>query len=465
MSVFSRNFISLLGSTFVVQALRFLTIALLARRLGSDVFGAYNYIILLITYGFTLVEFGLKNLAIREISQGRGSIDLVPKILKVRSFLALLGTLGVILFSYLAFPSGKFLLPALFFGLSLIVDAFLIDFILIAHEKLGVQALANISQALFVYIFTFIFVRNADQFALFSGIFLASHFLWVGLFYFFARPFFAALSVKTSFDTLSLAKLGLPFLIAQFLFSMQPSTDLLLLGQFHYANLLGSYGAAMKLLGIPMGIIYALMGAVYPRLAKYSHDFKSESLLSLLNATTRLIWIFVLPMVIGCWLFGEQLILWFFGKTYSEGIIFLKPLSISMGLFFLGLPPITAILLSHNSKLMIRTSVLNLGVSFLSSFLILTLGRPDLLPWAMIFAQSFFLIFSWFPFRKYYFLDREELKTIILPGFFMAIALNLSVSPALKFIFAALGYLVGLAILKIWRRPWVRVFKAPTESK
>jgi len=399
LSLFSKNFLSLLGSNFAVQGLRFLTIALLARRLGTEVFGVYSYLTLLITYGFTVVEFGLRNLALREIAQGRGSSELVKVILKVRSVLAILGSVTVVGFSLLAFPGGKYLVPSIFFALSLFVDAFLIDFVVIAHERLVTQSIANISQALLVYVATFFLVKRADQFTLFSEIFFLSHVLWVGYFYLSGRPLLNSSEKKVGLKVIDIAKVGLPILVGQFLFSMQASIDFLLLGQFHYIDRLGDYSAAMKILSIPQGVIFAFFNAMYPRLAKYSDNIQSQETLGLLNTTMKLIWIIIIPMVIGSWLFGDQLISLFFGENYIHATAVLKPLSIAMAFYFLGIGPMATILISHKTRLMIKLAGFNLSVSFIAAFIVMWAKRPDLLPWAMIVAQGSFMVASWRPFK------------------------------------------------------------------
>jgi O-antigen/teichoic acid export membrane protein len=179
---------------------------------------------------------------------------------------------------------------------------------------------------------------------------------------------------------------------------MQSSTDFLLLGQFHYSERLGPYSAAMKILSIPQGIIFALISAMYPRFARYSEDLLSQDMRETLMSTTRLIWIILVPMVIGSCIFGDQLILWFFGPHYIGAGRILKPLSFAYAFYFLGLAPMSAILLSHKTSKMIRISLLNLTISFGSALLVLLFGKPDLLPWAMVFAQAFFMIASWRPF-------------------------------------------------------------------
>jgi O-antigen/teichoic acid export membrane protein len=190
--------------------------------------------------------------------------------------------------------------------------------------------------------------------------------------------------------------------------------------------------------------------------AKYSEDLESIALKSLLFGSTRLIWVFTIPMIIGSWLFGDQLILWFFGAQYAQAFGFLKPLSLATGLFFLGLPPMVTILISHKMKLMIKIAGINVAVSFLSAFTALYFQRPDLLPWAMVLAQGFFLVHTWLPFKNFAIVSSEDFKMLFLPGMAMALALAiLPLGPVYRFVFSASVYVAGLAALKIWRRPWL----------
>jgi O-antigen/teichoic acid export membrane protein len=438
----------------------------LARRAGTELFGVYNYVALLVTYGFTFVEFGLKNYALREIAQGRGSTNLVKKILTVRCLLAATGVLAVVGLSYLAFPSGNYLPFAFYFGLTLFVDAFLVDYIVIAQERLAVQAFANISQAAFVYLGTYFFVKDPSQFNLFAQIMLLSHFLWIAIFYFAARAQWTLKPFsETEVSVWGAAKLGLPFLVAQFLYGMQATTDLLFLGQFHFTERLGNYAAAIKVISVPQGVFFALLATLYPRFARYSQDLKSAPLRELLNSSTRLIWVFNIPMLIGIFLFGDQIIQWFFGSAYKDSFTILKPLSISMALFFLGLPPMVAILVSHKPKLMIRVTALNLAVSALCALVPLLMGVPDWLPWAMIPAEGFFLATLWSQFKNYSLFSMEEIKTLWLPTLLMTVPLLTLTHPVPKFAGAALGYSVGILGTKLWHRPWVQVFQESVASQ
>jgi hypothetical protein len=107
---------------------------------------------------------------------------------------------------------------------------------------------------------------------------------------------------------------------------------------------------------------------------------------------------------------------------------------------------------------MVKTSAINLSVSFALSFLVLLAGKPFLLPWAMVFSQGFFMIFSWLPFGRAGYFDKEDFRSLSMGALLMFGALVLKLSPSLQFILAALGYVLGLALSKIWRRPWIKLF-------
>jgi O-antigen/teichoic acid export membrane protein len=464
-SLVAKNFAALLGSNFGVQFLRFLTIAWLARRLGNDIFGAYNYILLLLSYGFTLVEFGLRNFAIREFSQGRGSRKLAFEIIFTRLILAIGGVAAVMGLSYNALGKGGYSWPALILSASLFVDAFLVDFVVVARERLWAQALANVSQALFMAAGVFIFVHGPNDLMLVAGLFLTSHVLWVALFYLSvewdesgaqtgagsARPA-VNWSMRIMWTT---AVTGFPFLISQLMGGLQTTMDLLLLGQFHYQDWLGDYGAAMKVLGIALGVINAFISSVQPRFARESQDLSSPALHGLMNSATRMIWLFVAPTVAICWLFGGKLVYWFFGPLFIRAPELLKPLSLSLASICLSLPPLQSLYISHKTKIMVRVALFQVLTSFVFVLGALVARRPNFVPWAMFAAQFCNMLLAWSVFRSRNFISTEDVRTLLVPLTLLIGLLLLPVpSEWLKFALAVAGYGCGLLITQVWKRPW-----------
>jgi O-antigen/teichoic acid export membrane protein len=453
-----QNFAALVSSNFAIQLVRFLTIAWLARRLGSQVFGVYNYIVLIVTYGFVVVEFGLKNVALREIAQGRGSKNLVKQILKVRALLALVGFVVVVCLTTLAFPKGEYFLPSIFLALSLFVDAFLLDFVVIAQEKLVAQAIGNVAQALFLYVGCVFLVHSENDFLILSELYLASHVLWILIFLIAGKPFSVLPENKNYEDNIfKTAMIGIPFLLAQFLGTVQSSMDLFLLGQFHFDQWLGDYSAALKILAVSLGIINALVAAVQPRLARESHDLNSPVLRNLVYSTTRLVWIILAPTLVGCWFFGDTLVLWVFGTQFTQAAALLKPLSLAFGFFCLGLAPMHALFISTATQKLVKTMVANCFLSFLIITCLLATGNPQYVPWGMVVTQCFYMCAAWRAVGIWGFLSKEELKILLFPICLMIFPLlspQSWISPVQRFSLSAFGYFLGLGAMRIWTRPW-----------
>jgi O-antigen/teichoic acid export membrane protein len=461
-SLIAKNFTALLGSNFGVQALRFLTIIILARRLGSTVFGVYNYILLLWSIGFTLTEFGLKNLAIRELAQGKGSQRLITMLFKLRIFLGLVSTAVLIGVMHFAFSSDLYLFPTLLIASTLIIDGFLSDFLLIAEEKLVAQATANILQAGIFFVGSYFFIHGEKDLTKLAGIYFLSHVIWVSMFWYSAHRIKKNLPVSSVFDNnfRSISLGGLPFLIAQFVGSIQLGMDLLLMGQFHFENVLGDYSAALKITGIMLGVVNALMGAVQPRLAKHTHRFDSLEMHELVANTTRIVWVFVIPMILVCWLIGDELVMWFFGRKYLLAATFLRPLSISVSLFCLGLAPMHALFVARKSKTLIRIALFNCLISFLTISGILYLGRPDMVGWGMVFVQAAYFLSAWSLFKFRDILIFDDLKFLLVPTILMLFPIFLISQIVIKVALIILAYAAGLALVKIWRRPWFKAILA-----
>jgi O-antigen/teichoic acid export membrane protein len=238
--------------------------------------------------------------------------------------------------------------------------------------------------------------------------------------------------------------------------------DLLLLGQFHFSEWLGVYSAGLKILGLPLGIINSLMAAIQPRLARESHDLRSDKLTVLVHHSTRLVWVLIVPAILGCWLFGEQLVLWVFGSGYSGSVIFLKPLSLVFGFFCLGQVPMQALFLSHRMKLLVQIAAVNCLSSAAIIGGLLWVGRPECVAWGMVLVQCLYMILGWLLVigRPSFFmlLTSDEMIYLMLPAILLALPLLFlkSVGAPSQFALSAAGYILGLLLVRIWRRPWFR---------
>jgi len=140
--------------------------------------------------------------------------------------------------------------------------------------------------------------------------------VWVALFTSRARPLIAG-SAKNALSEKfwQIAAAGVPFLVAQFIgiFSRPWISSCWVSSTMK--KWLGDYSAALKILGISLGVINALVAAVQPRLARGSQDLRSPKMKNLMVNTTQMIVVFPLSTLVGCWFFGNELVYWIFGPS------------------------------------------------------------------------------------------------------------------------------------------------------
>lgn len=460
-SRFAKNFLALLGSNVTVQLCRFIIITLLARRLGAELFGVYSYVLLLVTYGYVIVELGLKNLAIRDFSQNKGSQNLVNKITHLRLILAVVVFGGMFVLTKLSFPDGPGPMLALLFGITLFTDALLTDYIVISKERLAVVGLANACQAGFYLAAVYLFVHSTSDLLL-AGVFYAiSRAIYTGIYRYKTKDILLPKESPADHNFSAIFIGGIPFLIGHLLGTFQATMDLFLLGQFHFSSWLGEYSAALKVTGITLGIVNVALSAVQPKLARFSHDLHDPHLQKLIFLSARLLWVFLTPTLIGCWLFGDQLAFFFFGEGYPRTGKLLGPLSIALTFLTLSHPAVHALFVSSKTKTLLKLTSLNFFVTALLVCIPLSLGRPEGAPWAMAAGCFSVMVLSWRPFKRVGFFSLEDIKILGIPAILMTIPLISPIShPILQFTLSATGFIVGLVLsVKILKPQFMALVK------
>lgn len=399
-SVLIKNFSSLLFSNFFIQGMRFLTVLILARGLGNEQFGVYNYFLMLVSLCAILVEFGLKNYGIREFSQNSGSKELRNHIIKIRSVVALGATALVTLLIYQAFRRTDLLLPSLLFSLSLFADATLVDFIAISQERLHLQAVSQSLQAAFYLVAVYCLSRSNLNLLAMGVLFSLSHALMAAV-YFMKTKEIPSRSSQSAFSNIGMQAVivgGLPFLLANILSTLQAQMDIFLLGQFHFDFLLGDYSACLKLLSIPIGVVSAFMGAIQPRLARISHDK------ALLKAELKkyVVWMaLVASLVVVIYWFGAgRIVPLVFGDKYFLAQIYLGPLSCVSAMFMMALLPMHALFVSREIKTLLQITTINFLLGAVVISFLLYRRQPELLPWGMLLVQTVLVFQSWRHFLK-----------------------------------------------------------------
>lgn len=450
------NFGFLFGSNILAQVCRFLTITFIARSLGTEGFALYSYLLLITGYGAIAVEFGLKNFALREFSQGRGGKSVLIHIMGLRLAISVL-SVGV-LFLLLRFTFGtESFPPSVWMILSVVSGALNFDFVLMAAEKMGLLALSQLSQALILLLVAWFGVHGPDDFSVLSFGYFCSQMATVVLIALGLKNFSKG-NVETGFSKLIVT--GSPFFVASLLGLLQFSMDLFLIGFTGNTVFLGNYSAAMKLLGVALGVIYAFMGAVHPRLAQNSHDLKNPKLIEILNHSNKVVWIFLGPMILVSWMWGDSLVELAFGHKFEMAGSLLAPLSIAVMFHSLGLGPMHALSVSFKMKRYVFILFTNTLISFALVGMCIHFKQWGWIPWCAVFNQGIYCFNAWSALGRYDVLPSREL---ILPLVLSLVGVSLiilfsSLSTPVTLLMSGLIYLAVLAGFRIHKARWFLYF-------
>jgi len=141
----ARNALFLLGSEAGTRLLGFLVSAWLARRLGVDGFGQVAFALAVMSYGIIATKFGLLAIGIRETARDRSRVGtLAANILALRLILSVAAVLGMALFALLVHKAPSTRLLLLLFGLGVVAQSLLLEWVFNGIERLGCVALSRL---------------------------------------------------------------------------------------------------------------------------------------------------------------------------------------------------------------------------------------------------------------------------------------------------------------------------------
>ena len=171
---------------------------------------------------------------------------------------------------------------------------------------------------------------------------------------------------------------------------------IILINKFFNSNLTGQFSLTMRIINLPLAFIGSSISQVLlNKIADSDHTHPDRVLPLLINLTFKLL-IFILPLVIICFLFGEELFIYVFGPNWAFAGSLAAPISIVIAIRFVVSPLSAVLTLDRNIKLAAAWQ----GLYFTSTVIILTVA-------AQIGFESFikyFVINELIMYSIYYFL-------------------------------------------------------------
>lgn len=331
-----RNSATLISARVVSKFAMTIFMIVLARRLGTADFGVFSSIVAFIAFFSLVEEFGLTPPMIRRVARSR---EEGPRILG--EIVGLKVSLGVVAYALLMLTSialGMSPLISAILGVSMVLEilAQTVTRIFEAYERMKDVAIVTIVE------------RSVLCVAGVAAVWLTGSIAVVGIAY--VVTFVTSLGIATwlfrrnigpfrpAFNTAAwgpMMREAMPFLLAGILSTIWTRVDIYFLTSFRTPPEVGSYNAALRVVEAQIFIPVAILGSVFPVLARL-RDGPRRDFNRVLGKNFIFLLITGIAAAAGTFVFAGQIISVLFGDQYADSAAILRIFSPMIMLSFLN---------------------------------------------------------------------------------------------------------------------------------
>lgn len=317
-----KNTTSLLAGGVTAQVLNFVALVYLARVLGPEGFGKINFAMALVIYFTLLADLGLPLLGTREVARGKDKIrDYVGSIVTLRLFLSVLSFCLLFLLAALLNLSATIKYLIILYGLGLISNALLFEWILQGIERMEyIGASRVLKRAIFVSLVV-LFIKGNDQILLVPLFEFIAAFLGALMLIFFSIRYVGL--PRPEFDLgswQSFIRQAFPIGLSMIMIQMIYYIDTAMLGFMEGDEEVGYYNAAYKIILFLIMVIAAYHDAIFPVISLY-YKTSLDSLKRIQSYTIKLMMTLAWPLAVGGTVIAAPLMNMIYGDKYSDSII------------------------------------------------------------------------------------------------------------------------------------------------
>ena len=329
-----KNFFSLTTANLLAQLLSLITVTYLARTLGADGFGRIAFAQGIIVYFGIISDFGLRTIGVREVAKNKDEIKrYVSNILALRFTLAITSFILLLVFLVFINKPADYKILIVIYGLTLFTQVLLLDWAFEGTEQMEFVGIAQIVRSVIYLPLLLLFVNNSQDLLNVPLIYFVSFLgIVILLSYIFVRKYgWFILSLDLKFWK-KLMLQALPLGFSGFLFQVNSSIDIVILGFMRSDEEVGWYSAAYKMILLLIGFGGFLGVAVFPMMSRYYKE-SIEKLTKLIYYHFKAMIFFGLPVAVGGIILAPKIINLFYGGNYRESILAFQ---ILLGYLFLA---------------------------------------------------------------------------------------------------------------------------------
>ncbi len=294
----------------------------ISRVLGVSNVGICGFVDGVIQYYCNFSMMGITYLGIREISANKGDIIKLSKAFSSLISLNLLSTIIVFLLllgSIAIIPAFQEYKSLLFAGaIKLVFNALLIEWFYQGLEDFKFITLRTIVLRSIYVVSVFVCVTKQEDYIIY---FYLTCLLTVANA--IVNTFYSRRFVKFSLKGIVLRPYVKPFImlgVYSLLVTMYTTFNTIYLGLSANEEQVGYYTTAIKVHNIILAIFTAFSTVVMPRVANLLSEGKIDEFRSLYNKSISILFAFSFPLMAGCIVFADQIVLWISGAGYEGAV-------------------------------------------------------------------------------------------------------------------------------------------------
>lgn len=324
-NIFNIGMVDMLGLVIPI-----ITMPILARSLGPSLYGHYMLIMTILTFGHTIIDYGIQFSGVRDVVKIRNDFTALKQVYGECQGVRWTLSIGYIFIMLLY--AIYFLEPNMKIYIAIAGIPYVLGYVItstwffqgVGHTLiLMYSSLFSRLVSLFVIIF---FVKEpADFYLLLTAstwpIFISSLFLFFSIKRKYNVCFFSLKNTTTRF------KKGINVFIGLLMPNFYNAIPVVILGTISSPSEFAKFAIASRLCSIVTTIQDVFAKSIYPVLSKDKVNHIKTIVISNL--------IISLPITIAIFLFGERLLQFFLGKAFSNGNIYLS--IIVIGVNFVGI--------------------------------------------------------------------------------------------------------------------------------
>lgn len=328
-----KNVVSYSFGNIVSKFLLFLFGIVAARYYGAAIYGQYNYAVSVVSYFIMVASLGVQSYAVYLIAkEPERTSELYSKVLSLEMIFGFLSTFLLVLFIEFVPSNGKMVFVV---GSMIIISSLNIDWIYKAKQNFKYVSVQVAINALI----QFIIVVVAAMCNITSWIVLP---LAVSIAQLISNCYLLLKMkniyfVKFCFDLrgwIPLIKNGLPFLFSGVFAGINCNIDIVFLGNMVDDKLVGCYSVTYKIINLLTFIVAIVFTPIFPVLVEKFENNRILDINKLVSKSIKILLIFILPIIVGGIITGEQIIVLLFGREYSGTKIVFIMLLIYTVLFY-----------------------------------------------------------------------------------------------------------------------------------